>query len=231
MILLTLDASSSTASVCVTRDDKVLYEGYLNNGLTHSSFLLPMVEDAMKYAGLDIDAVDVFGCVVGPGSFTGVRIGVATVMGLAGDKPCAPVDGLEALAAQAGAFDGLVCPILDARAGQVYAAVFDGGRRAMEDRPIKLEELLQDLAASGRRCLFLGDGAAAHAARLRQTDFAVVAPPALHGLRASFAAALAAARPETWVPAARLRPLYLRAPQAERERAARLKKEAEACQR
>jgi tRNA threonylcarbamoyladenosine biosynthesis protein TsaB len=232
MVLLTLDASSSTASACVTRDDRVLYEGYLNNGLTHSSFLMPMAENAMKYAGVEIGEIDAFGCVVGPGSFTGVRIGVATVMGLAGDKPCAPVDGLEALAAQAGEFDGLVCPILDARAGQVYAAAFDGGRREMEDQPVKLEALLENLAATGRRCLFVGDGATAHEERLRKVSFAVVAPPALRGLRASFAAALAAARPETWVSADRLRPLYLRAPQAERERAARLQEEGEAsCRR
>ena len=101
MVLLTLDASSSTASVCVTRDDALLYESYLHNGRMHAAVLLPMVEDALRCAGLGIAEVDAFGCVVGPGSFTGVRIGVATVMGLAGDKPCAPVDALEALAARA----------------------------------------------------------------------------------------------------------------------------------
>ena len=95
MVLLTLDASSSTASVCVTRDDALLYESYLHNGRMHAAVLLPMVEDALRCAGLGIAEVDAFGCVVGPGSFTGVRIGVATVMGLAGDKPCAPVDALD----------------------------------------------------------------------------------------------------------------------------------------
>ena len=94
MNLLMLDASSSSASVCIARPDALIYESYLNNGLTHSSSLMPMVEDALRHAGLDVGDIDVFGCVVGPGSFTGVRIGVATVMGLAGEKPCAPVDGL-----------------------------------------------------------------------------------------------------------------------------------------
>ena len=117
MNLLMLDASSSSASVCIARPDALIYESYLQNGLTHSSSLMPMVEDALRHAGLDVGEIDVFGCVVGPGSFTGVRIGVATVMGLAGDRPCAPVDGLEALAAQAATFDGIVVPILDARAG------------------------------------------------------------------------------------------------------------------
>lgn len=222
MVLLTLDASSSTASVCVTRDDALLYESYLHNGRMHAAVLLPMVEDALRCAGLGIAEVDAFGCVVGPGSFTGVRIGVATVMGLAGDKPCAPVDALEALAAQGADFTGLVCPILDARAGQVYAAVFEGGARRTDDAPVKLEALLDDLRGRGKPCLFLGDGATANLARLAQEPFARVAPEPLRGLRASFAARLAAARPETYVSADALRPLYLRAPQAERARNARL---------
>ena len=222
MVLLTLDASSSTASVCVTRDDALLYESYLHNGRMHAAVLLPMVEDALRCAGLGIAEVDAFGCVVGPGSFTGVRIGVATVMGLAGDKPCAPVDALEALAAQGADFPGLVCLILDARAGQVYAAVFEGGARRTDDAPVKLEALLDDLRGRGKPCLFLGDGATANLARLAQEPFARVAPEPLRGLRASFAARLAAARPETYVSADALRPLYLRAPQAERARNARL---------
>lgn len=227
MNLLMLDASSSSASVCIARPDALIFESYLNNGLTHSSSLMPMVEDALRHAGLDAGDIDVFGCVVGPGSFTGVRIGVATVMGLAGDKPCAPVDGLEALAAQAAAFGGIVVPILDARAGQVYAAQFENGRRIAADEPVKLEELLDNLAATGKKCLFLGDGATAHRERLEKADFGVIAPPALRGLHASAAAHIAFSRQETWLPASQLRPLYLRAPQAERERAARLAKEAE----
>ena len=238
MIFLTLDASSSSASVSVTKDDVLVYESYLNNGLTHSSGLMPMVEDALRHAGLDIAQIDVFGCVVGPGSFTGVRIGVATVKGLAGDKPCAPVDGLEALAAQAARFDGLealaaqaarfdglVCPILDARAGQVYTALFENGVHVMDDVPLKLEELLDSLRPKGKKVLFVGDGVPVQAQRLQQEDFAVLGAPSLHGLHASFAAQIAAAHPESWVDAAALRPLYLRAPQAERERAARLAKE------
>ena len=215
MVLLTLDASSSTASVCVTRDDALLYESYLHNGRMHAAVLLPMVEDALRCAGLELRDVDGFACVVGPGSFTGVRIGVATVMGLAGDKPCAPVDALEALAAQGADFPGLVCPILD-------AAVFEGGARLTDDAPVKLEALLDDLRGRGKPCLFLGDGATANLARLAQEPFARIAPEPLRGLRASFAARLAAARPETYVSADALRPLYLRAPQAERARNARL---------
>ena len=228
MVLLTLDASSATASVSVTRDDTLLSESYLHNGRMHAAVLLPMAEEALRAAGLAVQDVDVFGCVVGPGSFTGVRIGVATVMGLAGDKPCAPVDGLEALAAQGAGFAGLICPVLDARAGQVYAALFDGdGKRLTPDAPVKLEALLDDLRARHTPCLFLGDGATANEARLAAEPFARLAPEPLRGLRASFAARLAAARPATYVPADQLRPLYLRAPQAERAREARLREEEE----
>ena len=223
-----LDASSSSASVCVLKDDKLLYESYLNNGLTHSASLMPMVEDAMRHAGVDIAEIDLFGCVVGPGSFTGVRIGVAPVMGLAGDKPCAPVDGLEALAMQAPGFDGIVVPMLDARAGQVYAAQFENGVRICEDEPVKLDELLESLSAAGKKCLFVGDGAAANKIKLENTGFGIVAPCALHGLHASAAAELAMKRPESWIPATALRPLYLRAPQAERERAEKLAKQEKA---
>lgn len=225
MILMTLDASSSAASVCLTRDEALIYECFLDNGMTHSSHMMPMVEDALRHADLDIDDIDVFACVVGPGSFTGVRIGVATVMGLAGDKPCAPIDGLEALGLQAVGFDGIVCPILDARAGQVYAAAFENGVRIMDNQPIKLNEWLDQLEQTGKRCLFVGDGVTAHLQALVARPFAVPAPHALRGLHASSAAQIAVARPETWVPAAQLRPLYLRAPQAQREREARLQKE------
>ena len=114
---------------------------------------------------------------------------------------------------------------MDARAGQVYTALFENGVRVMDDVPLKLEELLDSLRPKGKKVLFVGDGVPVQAQRLQQEDFAVLGAPSLHGLHASFAAQIAAAHPESWVDAAALRPLYLRAPQAERERAARLAKE------
>ena len=132
---------------------------------------------------------------------------------------------MEALAAQAVGFDGIVVPMLDARAGQVYTAQFENGVRICDDEPIKLDELLEKLNATGKKCLFVGDGAAANKEKLAALPFGVVAPCALHGLHASAAAEIAMKRPETWISATALRPLYLRAPQAEREREARLAKE------
>ena len=228
MIFLTLDASSSSASVSVTKDDVLVYESYLNNGLTHSSGLMPMVEDALRHAGLDIAQIDVFGCVVGPGSFTGVRIGVSTVKALAhaANKPCVAVDALEALAANVTAFDGVVCPILDARAQQVYGAIFRRGERLTEDTVEKLTLFLDRVEATGENALFLGDGAPGFEAAIRERlgDKAHFAQPQHNGLRAGSACALAARRleaGETPLDYITLLPLYLRAPQAERERAAR----------
>ena len=228
MIFLTLDASSSSASVSVTKDDVLVYESYLNNGLTHSSGLMPMVEDALRHAGLDIAQIDVFGCVVGPGSFTGVRIGVSTVKALAhaANKPCVAVDALEALAANVTAFDGVVCPILDARAQQVYGAIFKRGECLTEDTVEKLTLFLDRVEATGENALFLGDGAPGFEAAIRERlgDKAHFAQPQHNGLRAGSACALAARRleaGETPLDYITLLPLYLRAPQAERERAAR----------
>jgi len=222
MKTLILDASSSSASVACAEDEKLLYEGYLSNGLTHSSHLMPLVEDAMSYAGLDIADIDLFGCIVGPGSFTGVRIGVATVKGLMGDKKCVELDGLHALALQAGDFDGLVCPILDARAGQVYAALFENGARVSEDQPVKLEELLDELRKTGKKVLFLGDGVPVQKERLLKEDFARLAPSSLWGLHASSALPLLLQNADKAVSAEELRPLCLRAPSAQRAKEGKL---------
>ena len=127
-------------------------------------------------------------------------------------------------------FDGLCCPILDARRGQVYCAAFDMAegfpRRALEDAALPLEEFLASLPCD-RRLMFVGDGVPAHGGAVRKAlgERALIAPENLRGLRSDAACLLAAARPETWVEAKQLRPIYLRASQAERERKKRLANE------
>ncbi len=177
--------------------------------------------------------MDVFAAVTGPGSFTGVRIGVCMVKGFAHavDRPCCAVNALEALAMNAVCFDGLVCPILDARRGQVYCAAFDTSSgspvRMLEDAALPLEAFLQTLPPDARLA-FVGDGVPVHGAAIRSAmgERATILPPNLSDLRADAACVLAARREEQWMEPARLEPYYLRAPQAERERAERLKKEA-----
>ena len=227
MNILAIDTSGPVAGCALMVDGKVVWSVQMNVGLTHSETIMPAVDQALSSAGLACGDIDCFAAVAGPGSFTGVRIGVCAAKGLAhaADRPCAQVNALEALAMNFSSFDGLACPILDARRGQVYCAAYE-----MRDGlpvPVVAPEarLLADFLAclpEGRRLVFLGDGVPVHADAVRAAlgERALIAPANLRDLRADAACVLAAARREGWVPAARLTPIYLRAPQAERERKA-----------
>ena len=238
MNILAVDTSGPVAGVAVLRGGEVAYEGAAVNRLTHSVNLMPMVEEALDRAGLDVSDVDLYACVTGPGSFTGVRIGVSAVKGMAhgANKPCVGVDALEALAANVTGFDGVVCPILDARAQQVYGAMFEAGMppiRLMEDEAEKLTLFLDRVEETGKSALFLGDGVepCRKAIEERLGERACFVPAQHLGLRAASACALAAeyAKDEANLKdCMTLLPLYLRAPQAERERAAKLAAQKEA---
>ncbi len=138
MILFCLDASGPVAGVAIIKDGQLRYEAMANSGLTHSQSILPMAEEAYLRAGVKMEDTDYFAVTVGPGSFTGVRIGVSTVKGLAHalSRPCVAVDALEAMAAGAMPFSGVICPLQDARAGQVYAAAFEGGTVIVNHRSV-----------------------------------------------------------------------------------------------
>lgn len=230
MNIVAIDTSGPAASCAVMKDGAVVQLTVMNHGLTHSETIMPALEQAMRAAGLSCAEVDVFAAVAGPGSFTGVRIGVCAVKGLAHawDRPCARVDALEALAMNFYGFDGLACPILDARRGQVYCAAFDmrAGlpQRVMDDGAMDLRAFVEGLPKD-RRIVFLGDGLRVHALALRELlPEALIAPANLQDLHADAACVLAAARPETWIEARLLTPVYLRAPQAKRERERRIRK-------
>ena len=232
MNLLCIDTSGPVCGVAVVRDGQAVYEASAVNKLTHSVNLMPMVEEALLRSGLNVSQVDVYAAVTGPGSFTGVRIGVSTVKGLAhgAGKPCVGVDALEALAASVCLSDALLCPIQDARAGQVYGAAFLPGMppvRALPDTAEKLDVFVERAlaVADGRPLLFTGDGVKPHRALLEALlgDRALF-PPAQHlFLRPAAAAMLAWDRRESAVDYLTLMPVYLRAPQAERERDRRLR--------
>jgi tRNA threonylcarbamoyladenosine biosynthesis protein TsaB len=228
--VLALDTSGPVCGVAVTRDGRVLYEGAAVNKRTHSVNLLPMVEEALTRAGLTMEEIDLFAAVTGPGSFTGVRIGVSTVKGMAHgvNRTCVGVDALEALAAGAGDTRALLCPVQDARAGQVYGAVFAAGFppvRVMPDEALLLDALIdRALAAAGdgQPLCFVGDGAAAYRAAIeaRLGPRAVFPPAHLSFLRPAAVALLAEAHADEKGNYLALMPKYLRAPQAERARAA-----------
>ena len=224
MILFCLDTSGPVAGVALMQDGVVRYEAMAVNAFTHSQSILPMAEEAYRHTGLDVGQTDLFAVTVGPGSFTGVRIGVSTVKALAHaeGKPCVAVDALEAMAYGVLPFDGVICPIQDARAGQVYGAAFRGGtgERLLEDEPIKIEEYVEKVSSIGKKMLFLGDGMPVHRAVIAEIlgERAQFAPPHLAFLRPASAAYLAWIHREQAVAYQDLHPLYLRPPQAERQK-------------
>lgn len=231
MNLLAVDTSGPVAGVAVLRDGEIAYEGAAVNRLTHSVNLMPMIEEALGRAGLDISDIDYYTAVTGPGSFTGVRIGVSAVKGMAhgAQRPCIGVDALEALAAGVCMTDALLCPIQDARAGQVYGAAFLPGMppvRRLEDMAQKLSVFVEKAmeVADGRRLCFLGDGVKTYRRAIEELlgDRAVFAPAHMSYLRPAAVAALADLHRDRAVDYLTLMPVYLRAPQAERERARRL---------
>ena len=167
MLILALDSTAQVGSVALCEDEKLIAEYTLNTGHTHSETLLPMVESVLKIAGYTVDDVDLFVCTAGPGSFTGVRIGAATIKGIAfgKDKPCIGVSTLEALALNGVALEGILCPCMNARRQQVYNALFESkdGKltRLCEDRALAIEDLLKEVSeyAPEKRIYLVGDGA------------------------------------------------------------------------
>lgn len=165
MKLLSIDASGKTAACALTEDGEVIAKSFTDSGLTHSQTLLPMIKSMLALAGVDIAEVDEFALTVGPGSFTGLRIGAATVMGLAGDRPCRCVPTLTAIAYNLKDKDGIIIPALDARRNQVYTAVFrcEGGTvtQIEEDCAIAVEEVFDKISrySTEHRIYIAGDGA------------------------------------------------------------------------
>ncbi len=160
MLIFGVDTCSMAATSAIFDGDKLLAQTVINHKKTHSQKIMPQIENLFSLSELSAKDIDAFAAAVGPGSFTGVRIGVATVKGMAQalNKPCVPVSTLEALAFPLSFFPGIVCPILDARRGQVYNALFENGKRIRQDRALSLSELLEEI--KDKNVIFCGDGAA-----------------------------------------------------------------------
>lgn len=231
MLIFGIDTCCMAATAALADDRVMVAQTVVNHKRTHSQKMMPQIESMFELAEIDPMSVDAFAAAVGPGSFTGVRIGVATAkaMAQAAGKPCIAVSTLEALAFPSACFDGIVAPILDARRGQVYNALFEGGksglRRICDDRALTLDELLSELLADGRDVIFAGDGVLAYRDEIckKLGDKAYFAPRVtgmnLGGAVAEIGAEKLA-RGET-VKYDELVPQYVRLSQAERDLAAK----------
>lgn len=235
MKILSLDSTAKIASAAVCENEKMLSSFTVENTLSHSELLLPMAIEAMKEASVSIDDIELFTCTVGPGSFTGVRIGAAVIKGLAFGRgiPCAPVSTLESLAQNLFPLDGIYCPLMDARRNQVYNALFeskDGAlTRLCEDRAISLSELEAELKEkyADKKIRFSGDGYNVAMKFFEGSDLKIAETPySLIGQNAVSTAICAyrSFKAGKYVTDAEFAPTYLRMPSAERERLEKLNK-------
>lgn len=232
MLTLAFESSAKAASVALVWDGSLISQYSQCSALTHSRTLLPMAEDMLKNAELSLRDVDLFAVAHGPGSFTGIRIGVSTVKGLAwaSGKPCVGVSTLEAMAWHGLSAGGVICPVMDARRNQVYNALFriENGRpvRLTEDRPIALAELAGELQAVNAPVFLVGDGAELTADFLAKAGLPYALAPDNLRWQSAWGVAMAA-MDRTPGTADDLLPVYLRLSQAERERQARLAAQAD----
>lgn len=233
MLILAFETSAKAGSVALLEDTTLLAESYQNTGLTHSQTVMTMAQTMLESCGRTPRDVQAVAVAAGPGSFTGVRIGVAAAKGFAwgGSIPCYGVSTLESMARNLGVRDGLVLPVMDARRSQVYTALFSmtGGvtQRMWEDRAISLTELAEELKICKKPIFLVGDGSTLCYNTLKEALPSLVMPPEhrMHQRAAGVGLAAAARIAAGEIGDANaLKPNYLRLSQAERERLAREQK-------
>lgn len=230
MKILALETSAKSVSVAVTEDGVLLAQAYQNRGLTHSVTLMPLLDGMLQCAGLSPDDISLVAVAHGPGSFTGLRIGVSAAKGLAWAKgiPCCGVSTLEAMAYGVSDFTGIIVGAMDARRQQIYNAFFRAENGALtrlcEDRAVSVEQAAQELADMPEPKLIVGDGAELLYRCMQSAGVPCRLAAPLHRYQSAAGVAMAAealaARGLT-CSAQELQPVYLRLSQAERERLAK----------
>ena len=232
-LILAVDTTAKPVSCALVEDDRVVAAFSANTGLTHSQTLMPMIENALSVSGKTVADLDALAVNAGPGSFTGVRIGVSAVKGLAftSNLPCVAVSTLESMAENTAALPGtIICCLMDARCQQVYGALFEKDasgavRRLSEDEALTMAEMGERVARMRRDVILVGDGSEM-CYRLWKDNVPSVylAPPTVRYQNAAATAVIAARRfrEGLTISADELLPLYLRLPQAERELNARM---------
>ena len=230
MIVLSMDSSSLVTTVALLRDEHVLGEFTINFKREHSVILMEKVEELLKDCEIDINDVDGFVVSKGPGSFTGLRIGMATVKGLSmgSNKPYVSVSSLDALAYSLLNFDGLICPIMDALRDSVFTCIYknvDGNlTKVIDYSALSLEELASELNSKGEKVIFVGDAVYKHKNYFEENiNNAVFAPNHLNLIKASSLGELGMIELKNGnFDDKNSAPLYLKKPQAVRELEQRL---------
>ena len=230
--ILAVDTTAKPVSCALVRDGRILGSYYSNSGLTHSQTLMPMIDSLLTVSNISISQLDAVAVNAGPGSFTGVRIGVSAVKGIAftNNTPCVSVSTLESMAENvAVGEDVLICGVMDARCSQVYTALFEKKDgcvlRITDDSAMTIDELGEQLKQSGKLVVLVGDGSELCYSRLSVTvPDLCLAPPSARFQTAASTAVVAERKfiAGEYIEAADLLPVYLRLPQAERELNARL---------
>lgn len=226
MKILAIDTSGQNCSVAIIDEEKVICDFNLSIGTTHSETLLPMIDEVCKTSRIDLSEVDVLACGIGPGSFTGLRIGLATIKGfaLAQNKNVIGVPTLDALAYNIANFDGIICSVLDARNNNVYAGIYkyENDKVFLQGDYIteNLDTLIDILKAKNEKVIFVGDGAISFKEKFIQSlnEKALFAPLHLNNQLSSSVAKVALDRAlvNDFDDADTLNPMYLKKSQAER---------------
>ncbi len=223
MIILGIDSSATAASAAIINDGKLVSEIFSDTGLTHSQTLLPMIEKCLQMANISVEDINLIAVANGPGSFTGVRIGIATVKGIAftNNIECVEVSTLESMAYNLPLFDGIICSVMDARCNQVYTAMFENTdeckvNRLSEDAAMSIDELGTQLKNIGKSVIFVGDGAEICYNKLNsEIDGLYISPVNIRKQRASSVASCGLDKDRKI--AKELAVNYIRLPQAQRE--------------
>ena len=226
MNILAVDTSATSASVCVAQENKIIGEFSINTSLTHSQTLVPMIEQVSEKTGISLDNIDAIAVNAGPGSFTGVRIGVAAVKGIAFSRniPCISVSTLESMAYNMLDSECIVCAVMDARCSQVYNALFKVSNgeveRLIEDRALSLADLKLDLQKFSEKIILVGDGSEITFNYLEnslQNVFLASVNNRIQKASSIACVAFEKIKNDETISASELMPVYLRLPQAQRE--------------
>ena len=231
MIVLSIDSSSKVATVAILKDDVLLGEYILNDKREHSVILMPLIENLLKECNLSIDDIDGYVVSKGPGSFTGLGIGMATIKGMSfgNNKPYISISSLDALAYNLISFNGIICPIMDALRENVYTALYknnnDSLEKIMDYTALDIDELVNLLKDKNEEVIFVGDGLYKHKKYICDNfPKAHFAPVHLNIIRASSLGELGLNLLKNGIcDDSNSAPIYLKKPQAERELERRLK--------